>query len=65
MPSLVIHGEADPLILVEAGRATADAIPGATLLVIDGMGHDLPRGVWQPIITAIGELAARADARAA
>jgi pimeloyl-ACP methyl ester carboxylesterase len=65
VPSLVIHGEADPLILVEAGRATADAIPGATLLVIDGMGHDLPRGVWQPIITAIGELAARADTRAA
>ncbi len=65
VPSLVIHGDADPLILIEAGRATADAIPGATLLVIEGMGHDLPRGVWQPIIDAIGAHAARATARAA
>jgi len=41
-PTLVIHGADDPLVPVEAGRDTARNIPGARLLVIDGMGHDLP-----------------------
>src|SRR5258707_9073012 len=41
MPALVIHGEADPLVSVVAGRRTAEAIPGARLLVVPGMGHDL------------------------
>jgi pimeloyl-ACP methyl ester carboxylesterase len=63
VPTLVIHGSADPLIRVEGGRATAAAVPGATLLVIEGMGHDLPRGTWPPIIQAIGKHAARAVAR--
>lgn len=63
VPTLVIHGSADPLIRVEGGRATAAAVPGATLLVIEGMGHDLPRGTWPPIIQAIGRHAARAVAR--
>ncbi len=65
VPSLVIHGDADPLVRIEGGRATADAIPGATLVVIEGMGHDLPRGTWPEIIDAIGALAERARARAA
>ena len=65
VPSLVIHGTADPLIRVESGRATAAAIPGAVLVEIDGMGHDLPRGAWPEIIDAIGALAERASARAA
>jgi pimeloyl-ACP methyl ester carboxylesterase len=65
VPTLVIHGADDPLVRVEAGRATAAAIPGATLLEIPGMGHDLPVGTWRPIIEAIGALAARASARAA
>ncbi|MEV4349714.1 alpha/beta hydrolase [Actinoplanes sp. NPDC049596] len=52
-PTLVIHGEADPLIDVSGGRATAAAIPGAHLLVIDGMGHDLPQVLWPTIIDAI------------
>jgi pimeloyl-ACP methyl ester carboxylesterase len=60
VPTLVIHGDADPLIRVEAGRATADAVPGATLLLIPGMGHDLPRGTWSPIIGAISTHAVRA-----
>jgi pimeloyl-ACP methyl ester carboxylesterase len=60
VPTLVIHGDADPLIRVEAGRATADAVPGATLLLIPGMGHDLPRGTWSPIIGAISRHAVRA-----
>jgi pimeloyl-ACP methyl ester carboxylesterase len=59
-PTLVVHGEADPLIDVSGGRATAAAIPGAELLVIPGMGHDLPRGVWSPIVDAITANAARA-----
>ena len=41
-PTLVIHGEVDPLVPVEGGKDTAAAIPGATLLTIPGMGHDLP-----------------------
>jgi len=65
VPSLVIHGDADPLIRVEGGRATAAAIPGAMLVEIAGMGHDLPRGAWAQIIDAIGALAERASARAA
>ena len=65
VPTLVIHGVDDPLVRVEAGRATAGAIASATILEIAGMGHDLPRGTWEPIIAAIGALAARASARAA
>jgi pimeloyl-ACP methyl ester carboxylesterase len=60
VPTLVIHGDADPLIPVAGGRATAAAVPGATLLVIEGMGHDLPVGTWAPIIDAICAHAARA-----
>ena len=58
-PTLVIHGAADPLIPVEAGRATAAAVPGAELLVIDGMGHDLPRALWPTFVDAIVKHAAR------
>jgi pimeloyl-ACP methyl ester carboxylesterase len=42
-PTLVIHGTADPLVPAAHGRDTADAIPGAQLLLVEGMGHDLPR----------------------
>src|SRR5262249_36183298 len=42
IPTLVIHGESDPLIDPSGGRATAAAVPGATLWTIPGMGHDLP-----------------------
>jgi pimeloyl-ACP methyl ester carboxylesterase len=52
-PTLVIHGAADPLVPLAGGRDTAAAIPGATLLVIDGMGHDLPPGAWPRIVGAI------------
>lgn len=65
VPSLVIHGAADPLVRIEAGHATAQAILGAEILVIEGMGHDFPRGTWAPIIAAIGKHAARATAQAA
>lgn len=53
VPSLVVHGADDPLIPVEGGRDTAAHIPGAELLVIDGMGHDLPRPIWPQLADAI------------
>jgi pimeloyl-ACP methyl ester carboxylesterase len=55
VPTLVIHGAADPLIPVEAGKDTAQTIPGARLLIIEGMGHDLPKGVWAKIVSAISQ----------
>ncbi len=63
VPALVIHGEADPLVPVENGRRTAEAIPGARLLLLPTMGHDLPRPFWPEIVEAIAETAARADPR--
>jgi pimeloyl-ACP methyl ester carboxylesterase len=60
VPTLVIHGKADRLIRPSGGRATARAIPNARLDLIDGMGHDLPRGVWPRIIDGIEQNAARA-----
>jgi pimeloyl-ACP methyl ester carboxylesterase len=53
VPTTVIHGEADPLVDISGGRATAAAIPGAELLTIPGMGHDCPREAWPRIIDAI------------
>jgi pimeloyl-ACP methyl ester carboxylesterase len=54
-PALVIHGTDDALVPVECGRDTAEAIPGAQLLLIEGMGHDLPqkRGPWPRMVAAI------------
>jgi pimeloyl-ACP methyl ester carboxylesterase len=65
VPTLVIHGTADRLVAPSGGRATAKAIPGARLLMIPGMGHDLPRGAWPQIVDGIAENAARAGAPAA
>ncbi len=53
VPTTVIHGDADPLVNASGGRATAEAIPGAKLLLLPGMGHDLPRQLWPQIIDAI------------
>jgi pimeloyl-ACP methyl ester carboxylesterase len=64
VPTVVIHGADDPLITVSGGEATARAIPGAELVVIPGMGHDLPPGVWDRIIDAITANAERAHAGA-
>ena len=55
VPTTVIHGTADPLVRPSGGRATADAIPGARLLMLDGMGHDMPPELWPQIIDAICE----------
>lgn len=56
VPALVIHGEADVLVQLPGGVATAEAIPGARLLTFPGMGHDLPRQLWKQITGAITEL---------
>lgn len=54
-PTLVVHGAADRLVLPAGGRDTAAAIPGAKLVLIEGMGHDLPtgRGPWPQVIAAL------------
>lgn len=59
-PTLVIHGADDPLVPVEAGRDTAGAVPGAELLEVPGMGHDLPKPLWPTFVDAIAKLAGRA-----
>jgi pimeloyl-ACP methyl ester carboxylesterase len=64
VPTLVIHGVDDVLIDVSGGKATAAAIPGAELVLIDGMGHDLPRPLWPRLVDLIVENAARARAPA-
>ncbi len=61
VPTLVIHGADDPLIDVSGGEATAKAIPGSDLLVIPGMGHDLPEALWTTIIDAAAANAAKAS----
>jgi pimeloyl-ACP methyl ester carboxylesterase len=53
IPFLVVHGEADPLVTLSGGEATAAAVPDAKLLTYPGMGHDLPEGLWGDIIDAI------------
>ena len=52
-PTLVVHGNADRLVRPSGGRATAKAIPGARLELIDGMGHDLPRDLWPRLVDLI------------
>ncbi|MFW9799799.1 MAG: alpha/beta fold hydrolase [Candidatus Thorarchaeota archaeon] len=52
-PTLIIHGDADPLIPVEGGIDTAETIPGAELMIIEGMGHSIPTEVEPRIIEAI------------
>lgn len=53
VPTVVIHGLADILIDPSGGRATAAAIPGAELVMIEGWGHDLPPGIWEQLVGAI------------
>jgi len=62
VPALVVHGANDPLVHVSGGEATARAIPGARLLVVPGMGHDLPQPVWLRVIDAVVDNIRRAEA---
>ena len=65
MPTVVIHGEKDPLVPVRAGIATAKAIPGAELIKIPGMGHDMQKQLWPTFVDAIAKNAERAAERKA
>lgn len=61
VPTLVIHGDADPLVKLQNGIETHEAIADSELLVIEGMGHDLPKGAWPQIIDSISNLTDRTD----
>jgi pimeloyl-ACP methyl ester carboxylesterase len=66
IPALVVHGTADKLVHVSGGKATARAIPGAELMLVPGMGHDLPRQLWPRIVDGVVRTADRAvNARSA
>jgi pimeloyl-ACP methyl ester carboxylesterase len=58
LPAAVIHGDSDPLISPSGGRATARAIPNARLRMFPGMGHNLPRELWENFVE---EIAATVD----
>jgi len=60
IPVTVIHGKSDPLVHPSGGRATAAAVPGAELVSIAGMGHDIPAQLYDTFIDAIARTAARA-----
>lgn len=60
MPALVIHGLADKMVHVSGGRATARAIPGAELMLVPGMGHDIPTALYDQFADAISRTASRA-----
>jgi pimeloyl-ACP methyl ester carboxylesterase len=64
-PTLVIHGTVDPLVRPEGGQDTAASIPGAKLLMVEGMGHALPIRMWPEIVDAIDKHAHAAGAKAA
>ena len=61
VPTLVIHGRQDTLVTLSGGVATAEAVPGADLLVFGLMGHDMPRRYWPQIADAIFNVAARSE----
>jgi pimeloyl-ACP methyl ester carboxylesterase len=63
VPTLVIHGVADRMCDVSGGRATAEAIPGAELFLIEGMGHDLPPGLRSQLAERIAGFVWRAEGR--
>ncbi len=63
LPTVVIHGLADPLVAPSGGRAIAAAVPGARFVGLPGMGHDLPRPLWVRIADEISETAAAGERR--
>jgi pimeloyl-ACP methyl ester carboxylesterase len=62
-PALVLHGDRDPILRVSAARATAKAIDGARLVILPGVGHDLPAPLWPTIADEVRRLADRAAPR--
>lgn len=63
LPTLVVHGLADKLCDPSGGRATAEAIPGAELMLIEGMGHDLPQPIWEQLADRVAATVERGQAR--
>ena len=61
VPTLVIHGRQDPLVTLSGGTATAEAVPGAELLVFGLMGHDMPKLYWSQMADSIFNIAARGE----
>jgi len=61
VPTLVIHGSKDRMVARSGGVATARAIPGARLMIVDGMGHDLPEAAWPELVEAMAGHAQAAD----
>ncbi|GHF41175.1 alpha/beta hydrolase [Streptomyces morookaense] len=64
VPTLVVHGSADRMCDVSGGRATAAAVPGAELVVVDGLGHSLPREAWPGLTSLIAAHIHRTEAAA-
>lgn len=61
VPTLVVHGTADPMFPLEHGHALAEEIPGATLLPLEGAGHGVERADWETLVHAILEHTAAGD----
>lgn len=61
LPTLVIHGDADPLVPVEGGLDTHACIPNSELMLIEGMAHDLPKDAWPQIVDGISKLTERVE----
>jgi pimeloyl-ACP methyl ester carboxylesterase len=61
-PALVLHGDADRLVDPSGGRRTAEAIPGARFVIIEGMGHDYPPEHWDRLVSLVTEHARAATA---
>jgi pimeloyl-ACP methyl ester carboxylesterase len=64
VPTLVVHGLNDKMVHVSGGRATSRALRGSKLLLVPGMGHDIPVALHETFVAAIARNAARAAARA-
>jgi pimeloyl-ACP methyl ester carboxylesterase len=64
VPTLVIHGREDPMFDLSGGQATAAAIPGAELVILDNLGHAFPRQLWPEYISRIAALVQRAGGSA-
>ena len=56
LPCLIIHGDADPLVPITGAHDTHQNIPGAVLMIIEGMGHDMPKGAWSQIVKGVALL---------
>jgi pimeloyl-ACP methyl ester carboxylesterase len=63
LPTIVLHGQADPLITVSGGAATAAAIPGARLVTYPGMGHDMPEALWPSFVEEICQVITAGETR--